>query len=74
MKRAWMLQDTAFSVYCNIAVGTVVSFLQMMMQPQLLTCIQELTGSNLGRDTEYPEISRGFPQSPGKISILWRAA
>jgi hypothetical protein len=28
----------------------------------LLTYICELRGSNLGRDTEYPDVFRNFPQ------------
>jgi hypothetical protein len=28
----------------------------------LLTCTREISGSNLGLNTVYPEILRGFPQ------------
>lgn len=28
----------------------------------LLTCTREVSGSNLGLNTVYPEILRGFPQ------------
>jgi hypothetical protein len=36
---------------------------QVRLEITLSACIREVPGSNLGRDTDYPEVFRGFPKS-----------
>jgi hypothetical protein len=53
------------TVSCITAKGkaTVLYCLLATKLPQALTFIPDVSGSNLGRKTDYPEVSRGFPQS-----------